>query len=150
MGAFVTKSERILKILLRVVGTTALLAIVAVFMPYSWMDAIHRALAIGELPSAPIVGYLARSTSAFYAILGGLLWSVSADLRRYRALLGYLGAALVAFGTVWIGVDVVEGMPSFWTCQEGPIVVAMGSAILVLRRGVPADGGGASADGPSA
>ncbi|MHC4251397.1 MAG: hypothetical protein ACYS9X_19940 [Planctomycetota bacterium] len=139
-----TRSERILKILLRVVGTTALLAIVAVFMPYSWMDAIHRQLGMGELPSAPIVGYLARSTSAFYAILGGLLWFVSADLRRYRALLGYIGAALACFGAVWIGVDVVEGMPSFWTFQEGPIVVAMGSAILVLRRGVPADGGGAS------
>ena len=136
-----TRSERVLKVLLRVVGSAALLAIVAVFMPYSWMDAIHGRLGMGELPSAPIVGYLARSTSAFYAILGGLMWFVSYDLRRYRALLGYLGAALVGFGAVWIGVDVAEGMPSFWTWQEGPIAIAMGSATLALRRGVPADGG---------
>jgi len=150
----VTRSERALKALLRIAGSAALLAIFAVFMPYSWMDAVHRRLGMGRLPTAPIVGYLARSTSAFYAILGGLLWLVSFDLWRYRTLLGYLGAALAAFGAVWIGVDFAEGMPSFWTWQEGPIVVAMGSGILVLRRGVPksdvpADGG-VSADGPAA
>lgn len=152
-GADVTRSERALKALLRVAGSAALLAIAAVFMPHSWMDVVHRRLGMGELPSAPVVGYLARSTSAFYAILGGLLWFVSFDLARYRPLLSYLGAALVAFGAVWVGVNVAEGMPSLWTWQ-GPIVMAMGASILILRRGilrmgVPTGGGGASADGPS-
>ena len=65
--------ERSFKLFLRVVGTVALLAVVAVVMPYSWMDAVHQRLGMGKLPPEPIVGYLARSTSAFYAMLGGLL-----------------------------------------------------------------------------
>ncbi len=151
-GADVTKSERILRVLLRVVGSVSLVAIVAVFMPYSWMDAIHRRLGMGELPPDPIVGYLARSTSAFYAMMGGLLWLVSFDLRRYRAVIGYQSTVLVVFGAVLIGVDAVEDMPAFWTWQEGPFAMAMGVAILLLRRGVPAVtcDESLSPDGPSA
>ena len=46
------------------------------------MVAMHADLGLGRLPDAPIVGYLARSTSAFYAIEGGLFWVVSIDLVR--------------------------------------------------------------------
>jgi hypothetical protein len=47
--------------------------------PYSWMNAIHQWLGLGVLPDAPVAGYLARSTSAFYAMLGGLLWVLLFD-----------------------------------------------------------------------
>jgi hypothetical protein len=147
-----TKSERILKVLMRVVGGAALLAMVPVLMPYSWMDAIHGRLGMGELPSAPVVGYLARSTSALYAIVGGLLWLVSFDLRRHANVTLYMGIVFVCMGVVLFGVDHVEGMPWFWTWQEGPINVAIGSSLLILRRGVPSDARGEapSRDGSSA
>ena len=76
-------------------------------MPYSWMNAIHSRLGMGELPSAPVVGYLARSTSAFYAIIGGLAWLISYDLRRYASLTLYLGIVFVCMGIILFGVDLI-------------------------------------------
>src|SRR5262245_27062262 len=56
-----TKSEKALVLLLRIVGVPALFALVAVFMPVSWMAATHRWLGLGEMPTGPVVEYLARS-----------------------------------------------------------------------------------------
>lgn len=127
-----SKGEQSLRWLLRCAGSVSLLAVIAVFMPYSWMDATHRALGMGPLPAEPVVGYLARSLSAFYALLGGLLWVYSFDLHRHRVAIGYLGAAFVVFGATLIGVDFAEGMPPFWRWGEGPIVIGFGTAMLWL------------------
>jgi hypothetical protein len=127
-----TPSERILRILLRYIGSVSLLALVAVFMPYTWMDATHRWLGMGTLPSEPIVGYLARSLSLFYALLGGLLWVCSFDLHRHLSVLCYLGVAFILFGAVMWGVDFVERMPAFWKHMDGPGVIVMGGVILGL------------------
>ncbi len=126
--------HRILRFLLRVIGSAALLAIFAVVMPYTWMNAIHKALGMGTLPDDPIVGYLARSTSAFYAWLGVLFWLVSFDLRRYRPVVVCLGGVMLAMGLVLSVVDWVEGMPRFWSLQEGLENIAFGLAILWLAR----------------
>jgi len=127
-----TKQEHLFKLVLRIVGTAALLAIVAVVMPYSWMNAIHQWLGMGMLPAEPIVGYLARSTSAFYALLGGLMWVVSFDLHRHRLVLIYIGAAIIVFGVALFAVDLLEGMPLWWSFGEGPFNTAFGIVILVL------------------
>ena len=55
-----TKSDKALVLLLRFVGVPALFALVAVFMPSSWMASTHRWLGLGEMPTAPVVEYLAR------------------------------------------------------------------------------------------
>ena len=114
------------------------MATIAVLIPYSWMNAIHNWLGMGQLPAEPIVGYLARSTSAFYALLGGLLWVVSFDLHRHKLVLCYLGGAIVIFGAALLIVDLLEGMPFYWSLTEGPINIAFGIVILVLgcRTGV--------------
>jgi hypothetical protein len=125
-------SERVLRFMLRYVGAVSLLALIAVFMPEAWMDATHRALGMGLLPAEPIVGYLARSLSLFYALMGGLLLLCSFDPRRYRIILCYLGAAFTFFGMVVWHVDFVEGMPSYWKHAEGPGVILIGAAILIL------------------
>lgn len=129
-----TRQELLFKLFLRIIGTAALLALFAVFFPYSWMNAVHQWLGMGELPSEPIVGYLARSTSAFYAFLGGLLWVVSFDLRRHRMVLCYLGVVIVIFGAALLAVDVLEGMPIWWTVGEGPFNFVFGTVIFVLAR----------------
>lgn len=126
------KTERILRFLIRCIGAASLLAVVAVFMPYTWMDATHRALGMGALPAQPIVGYLARSLSLFYALMGGLLWICSYDLHRSRLVLCYLGAAFIFSGMLMLGVDFEEGMPAYWRNAEGPIVIVFGAAILIL------------------
>ena len=47
-------TERWLKLILRIFGTSALAALVFVAAPYSWMDGIHQWLGLGKLPSEPI------------------------------------------------------------------------------------------------
>ena len=129
-----TDPERTLRLLLRLVGSVSLLAIVFVMVPYSWMDAIHTWLGLGSLPAEPIVGYLARSTSAFYALLGGLLWVLSFDLRGCRATLYYLSGAIIVFGVILAFVDSIEGLPLYWKLVEGPFVIVWGVVMLTLTR----------------
>ncbi len=128
-------AEQTLKLILRLMGSSSLLALIFVAAPYTWMESIHSTLGMGQLPDKPVVGYLARSTSAFYALLGGLFWVVSFDLGRHRRVLIYLGAAISSLGVVLLVVDWLEGMPSFCTLWEGPFVTAFGLALLFLNRG---------------
>ena len=121
-----------LKLLLRVIGSSSLLALIFVAAPESWMAAIHAELGLGPLPEAPIVGYLARSTSAFYAIEGGLFWVLSFNPVRYRPVLRYLGVITALFGVVLFTVDWLEGLPLSWTLWEGPFVGLFGLAVLWL------------------
>ena len=126
--------EQSLKLFLRLVGAVTALAAFCAVMPYAWMNATHQYLGMGVLPDMPIVGYLARSTSAFYALFGGLFWVMSFDLQRYRPLLRYIGFATVVLGVLLFGVDRIEGMPRFWRAAEGPIDVGIGIVILWLSR----------------
>jgi len=129
-------SENALKWILRVLGSSSLLGLIFVAVPYAWMDSLHSALGMGRLPDEPVVGYLARSTSAFYGLTGGLLWVVSFDLGRHRQVLIYLGAAIASFGLILLLVDWAEGMPPFWTLWEGPFVIVFGLAMWFLSRGL--------------
>ena len=128
------KSKTLLRILLRVIGTSSLFALPFVFAPYSLMNSFHAMLGMGELSNQPIVGYLARSTSAFYALVGGLLWLVSFDLERYKKVLTYLGLSFVVFGGILLYVDWLEGLPKFWKYWEGPFVIFFGILVLMLNR----------------
>lgn len=56
-------TDRLLPLLLRVFGTSSLLATIFVAAPRAWMRDIHAALGLGAFPDTPVVWYLARSTS---------------------------------------------------------------------------------------
>src|SRR5215471_16387511 len=127
-----TKSDKALVILLRFVGVGALFALVAVFKPFSWMAATHRWLGPGEMPTGPVVEYLARSLSAFYALVGALCLVVAADLERYRPLVRFLGVAFTLMSVVLLGVDLAAGMPWWWSASEGPGGVVLGALLFVL------------------
>jgi hypothetical protein len=45
-----TRADKVLVLLLRLVGVGALFALVAVFMPVSGMAATHRCLGLAEMP----------------------------------------------------------------------------------------------------
>ena len=124
--------HRRLQLLLRVVGAWLLLALVFVAAPQSWMRDIHDLLDLGEMPDAPIVWYLARSVSAFYAIMGGLYWVVSFDINNHRSVLRYLGWTTSVFGAALCAIDVQAAMPLVWTVTEGPITTMFGIAVLYL------------------
>jgi uncharacterized membrane protein len=129
-----TKSDKVLIILLRAVGLAALFALVAVFMPVSWMAATHCWLGLGEMPTAPVVEYLARSVSAFYAVVGALCLVLAADPERYRPLVRFLGVAFALMSVVVFGVDLAAGMPWWWSASEGPGGVVFGVLMFVLAR----------------
>lgn len=133
------RPEFLLRLVLRVIGGVSMVALVAVVMPYTWMNATHEGLGLGPLPDEPIVGYLARSLSAFYALFGGLLWMLSYDLQRHRPTLCFLGSVTMIFGLLLLGIDWVEGLPLFWRVGEGPWVIAIGAAILFLARRIGPD-----------
>ena len=109
-----------------------LLALVFVVAPRAWMEEVHSALGLGVFPDTPIVWYLARSTSAFYAMMGGLYWLASFDMGRQRRLLLFLGWWTVVLGVMLCGIDLWVGLPLSWTLSEGPMVILMGLALLYL------------------
>ncbi len=130
------RSERILRFLLRYMGSVCLLALVAVFMPYSWMNAAHHWLGLGTLPREPIVGYLTRSVSLIYAFLGALMWLCSFDLARHRPIILFLGIAFIVFGVAVLGIDIAEGLPTRWKVAEGPVVLFWGVLMTLFAKRV--------------
>jgi hypothetical protein len=133
----VTKGDKVLVILLRyLLGIPGLFALVAVFMPFSWMSATHCWLGLGEMPTGPVVEYLARSVSAFYALLGALFLVMASDLERYRPQVRFFGVAFALLGIVFTGVDLLAGMPWWWTAFEGPSGLPFGALLYYLARPV--------------
>jgi hypothetical protein len=129
-----TRADKTLVLLLRCLGVGSLFALVPVFMPFSWMVGTHRWLGLGEMPTGPVVEYLARSVSAFYALFGALCLVVAADLERYRPLVRFLGVACALMSVALLGVDVAAGMPWWWSASEGPGGVVFGALLFVLAR----------------
>ena len=123
--------------LLRGLGLVNFAAVAAVIAPQRWLADCHQFLGLGAFPAAPIAGYLARSTSLWFASFGVLLWFVSCDLPRYRRLIAFLGGAMVVQGAVVIGIDWTAGLPAWWIAVEGPTCVLLGTAILHLQRQIP-------------
>jgi hypothetical protein len=132
-----TKSDLVLVILFRyLLGIGSLFALIPVFMPMSWMAAMHRWLGLGEMPTGPIVEYLARSLSAFYALIGALCIKMASDLERYRPMVRFFGLCMALLGIVLTWADVAAGMPAWWTALEGPGAVPVGALIYFLARPV--------------
>ncbi len=134
-------SERVLVILLRLSAAMLLVAVVPAVMPWEWMAAIHRWLGLGELPQTPVVGYLARSLSAMYALHGALLLCVSLDVRRYRPIVRFLAAMNIAFGSGLIVLDSAVGLPRWWILGEGPPLIGFGCLLWWLAGRIEPWGG---------
>jgi hypothetical protein len=123
--------------LLRGLGLVNFAAVVAVAAPRSWLAGCHERLGLGSFPPVPIAEYLARSTSLWFASFGVLLWFVSCDVRRYAALIAFLGWAMAVQGVVMIGIDWAAGLPGWWIAVEGPACLTLGAVILHLQRAIP-------------
>lgn len=137
------RAERALRILLRGAAAVMMTAIIPAAMPLSWMDAVHRWLGMGPLPRGPVVEYLARTLSAFYAFHGGLLWIFAGDVARYRPVIRFSFGAGLVFGAWVLVLDARSGLPLRWVLAEGPFVMALSLAALGLlsRSGAPRRGG---------
>src|SRR5437773_8762275 len=105
---------------LRLSAGVLLLALVAVVLPQGWMAQTNDWLGFSALPDTPLVGYLTRSLSAVYALLGAMTLALAADVRRYAPLIRCLGWGYLVFGAVLLGLDFAVGMPLAWALIEGP------------------------------
>lgn len=134
-----TKPELAIVIILRIVGVSGLFAIPAIFLPYSWMNAIHEYVGLGELPDTPIVSYLARSLSAFYAFVSAITLLISSDIRRYRSFVNLWAVLATLTGVALLGIDITAGMPTSWTFGEGPPTIVVGLVMLWLQGKITPD-----------
>ncbi len=139
------RAEKVLVVVLRVSAAMLLVALVPVVVPSSWMAAVHRGLALGELPQGPIVGYLTRSLSARYAVHGALVLFVSFDVRRYLPVVRCLAVLDIAFGAGMAVLDWAVEMPWWWIVSEGPPLIVLGVAMYWLA--VETDRQAGKADG---
>ncbi|HEY1067473.1 MAG TPA: hypothetical protein VGE52_15230 [Pirellulales bacterium] len=121
-------------VLLRASAVLLCLAAPAVVMPIEMMQTVHGSLGLGRLAETPLVSYLARSLSAFYAFHGLTLWFLSRDVPRYAPLLEFFGLLGVLAGVGMIALDVVVGMPFLWSLIEGPAIVLVYGSLLFLIR----------------
>jgi hypothetical protein len=135
----VTQRLTALVALLRILGLINFAAVVAVVAPSRWIVWCQELLGMGSFPTAPIAGYLARSTSLWFASFGVFLWFVSRDVMRYRSLIAFLGWAMVVQGLFMLGIDCAERMPGWWIVMEGPTCLLLGAAILRLVATVSAE-----------
>ena len=124
-----------LVVLLRLLGLLDFCASIAVVAPRAWIGACHEWLGLGPFPSGPLVEYLARCTSVWYASYGLLLWFISCDVERYARLILCLSYILIIQGAVIVGIDLAAGMPGWWTAIEGPCCSGLGAILLLAGRG---------------
>ena len=95
---------------------------------------IHQWSGLGELPSEPIVRYLARSLSAFYGMVSGFLLLFSFDVVKYQQPIRWFGASAIGLGVLLVATDVGAEMPFWWTACEGPATMLIGGSMLGLAR----------------
>ena len=124
---------RAIVFLLRLGGVVTACAFFAMFLPVEFMASTHDRLGIGEFPRIPLVDYLTRSIAALYGFHGCLLLLISTDPMRYRAFVYYAAIMNLLFGVIMIAIDLHAGMPLIWTLLEGPPIIALGIALVVLN-----------------
>ena len=129
-----TGIERKIAWVLVFVGILELLALPTVFMPASWMAAIHRQLGLGDFPDDPIVAYLARSACAYYGAHGAITVFIAFDIKRYVPLIRLWAIVFIAIGVVFLIIDVASGLPLWWIAFEGTFEIVCGAIVLILLR----------------
>ena len=125
--------ERLLKLILQINGGVMATALIAVFLSHDQMGAIHEWLGLGNFPEGIIVDYLARSLSAFYAIMGILYLVLARDVRAHASVITFMARASICFGVGSIFIGLQLGFPAWWTWGEGPFIILYGAAILWLQ-----------------
>lgn len=127
-------ADRALTWLVRINAAILLAAVVPVFFPTDVMAELHHRLGLGEFVRGRLTEYLTRSAAACYALHGGALALVSADVRRYRPLIAPLYGLHLAFAATMLGIDWYAGMPLWWTAAESGTIAGFAVVALGLNR----------------
>lgn len=119
---------------MRFFGGVTCLAIVGVLMPHAWMNDVHRALGLGELPALPIVKYLTRSTSSLYLYLGVLYLYLSRNPLQHLDLIRFSGWCGVVFALTDFTIGWQAGLPMRWFYNSLFFVSAFSLGAIVLTH----------------
>lgn len=125
---------RLLQLFLIVIGSAAVLAFAAAFMPSKWMVEIAEELGIVPFPDSPLTFYLARNLSLIYGFVGLAMLAMASDMPRYWPLIRLAGIGTLGFGLMQIAADSMAGMPGWWTWGEGLSTFVGGLTLLGLHR----------------
>ena len=127
--------DRIQSWLLRLVGSTEILAFIAVVMPRSWMEVSHAWLGLGEMPDGPIIMFMIRQASYAYGMHGVSLWILAYNVNRFRPIILFNGVSFLLAAPVFFLIDYHSGMPWPWTVVDTIGCGFFGAALLWLNRG---------------
>src|SRR5918993_5529637 len=127
--------DRIQSWLMRLEGSTEILAFVAVVMPRAWMETGHAWLGLGEMPDGPIIMFMIRQASYAYGMHGVSMWILASDVNRFRPLIVFNGVAFLLAAPVFFLIDYTSGVPLWWTIFDSLACGATGAALLLLTRG---------------
>ena len=134
------KPHKALVITMRVMGGSMMFAIIAAFMPDTWLEAAVKQVD-SQVPVGPMVEYMARGWSAFYFMLGGLIWLFSTDLPRYLPATRWTswcytwinGAFLLVLG--WLYANGGNWDWFFWVIVfDVTVAFLFGLAILLMSQ----------------
>jgi hypothetical protein len=128
----ITQREKLVQLLLRLIGLIVLTALIPMVFPASWIRSLHQLAGLGDFPEEPISWYFARSLSLMYFVHGAIVFALSTDVRRYWPLIRMLGWLNLAIGTCILLIDFNSGMPLWWTALEGPSIFGGGCVLLWL------------------
>jgi hypothetical protein len=136
-GGLSMTAGRLLVWVLRMTGVTMLCALLFVFCPFGWMQAIHERIGMGELAYTPLLSYLIRTLASLYASMGAIALFVSHDVARYRGLIRLLAWISLVGGAGVTFLDALLHLPLFWTLTEGPFTVVLGLILIALTAKIP-------------
>jgi len=137
-----TKSANALVIVMRVMAGFMMVAIFPAFMPDAWLNTAVEAVE-PKTPVGPLIEYMARGWSAFYFMVGGLIWMFSTDLSRYLPAIRWIawcyalinGAFLIVL--LWLYPS-REGWNWFFGAITFNVAMALlfGLVLLLLSKNV--------------
>ena len=136
------KPDKVLVVLMRIMGGSMILAIIAAIMPDKWL---HAAVAKVEpgVPVGPLVEYMARGWSVFYFMLGGLIWLFSTDLTRYLPAIRWVSWCYLLINGLFLAVLAwlyltIEDWGWFFGAIVFDVAVAFlfGLAMTILSRNI--------------
>ncbi|MSR58404.1 MAG: hypothetical protein EXS05_12120 [Planctomycetaceae bacterium] len=132
----ISKPHRQLAFALRCLGVLDLSALIVVALPNWIFTDLISGLGLGDSPARSLDVYLAKTTSALYAVHGALIINLSYDVSRYWKLIRFLAFAALVHGLVILGIDSTLDLPAWWRYIEGPGFAATGALILWLQQQV--------------
>jgi hypothetical protein len=129
---------RLLRSWLILVGVVQSAAVIAVFMPHSWMDLCSRLMGVDSLPTGSLPNYLARLSSAMYVVHGTMLIITAWNLPLVLPIVIPFARLTIVLGGIMLWIDIAERMPIVWTLFETiALVVSGGLTEYLARRAAP-------------